>query len=114
MNCTLCEHPNDTERNYCGACGGPLARYCRHCGFRNSALDRFCGGCGAALSEVAARQTTQGRSPNPPPEVPEPAHAPTDSAVAELLEAAREGAEQEPEDSDTRVSQNDIDSLFGG
>jgi hypothetical protein len=63
--------------------------------------DRFCGGCGAALDEVAARREVK------------PIEAQPDGAVAELLEAAREGAVASADDSEIRVAQEDIDSLFG-
>jgi hypothetical protein len=114
MNCTLCEHRNDPERNYCGACGSPLARYCGHCGFRNAAADRYCGGCGAVLEELTVKRAAEGDPPKPATQVPGPTQSPPDAAVAELLEAAQEGAEQEPDDAELRVSQGDIDSLFGG
>ena len=110
MNCTSCKHPNALERNYCGACGAPLARYCALCGFRNLLTDRFCGGCGVSLEEGA----------RPAPAEPLGGTAPTASAaatpsddLAELLEAARDQAAAPPDDGTARVSQDDIDSLFG-
>lgn len=114
MNCQSCKQPNAPERNYCGACGTPLARYCTSCGFRNLAADRFCGGCGAPL----------GAATRPVAGVPEPASSVerrSDAAgrlaegsdLAELLAAAQEPATAKPEDLSVRVSQDDIDSLFG-
>ncbi len=103
MTCPSCDHPNAPERNFCAACGAVLARYCPRCGFRNGATDRYCGGCGAAAENAAARAPV-GEAP-PPPE-----HA--DPAVADLLAAAREADIAAPE-RDVRVSQDDIDSLFG-
>jgi hypothetical protein len=115
MNCPNCKQPNTSERNYCGACGSPLARYCTLCGFRNLAVDRFCGGCGATLG-AAARPAATGApayssgaagcagGSEPPRE---------GSDLAELLAAAQEPATPKPEDLSVRVSQDDIDSLFG-
>jgi len=110
MNCAVCDHPNASERNYCGSCGHPLSRYCGSCGFRNLTPDRFCGGCGLSLEEP------RDRSPvvlSAPAEVPGPVESIPRSALSELLDAAREAGESPPEDADIRVSQNDIDSLFG-
>lgn len=111
MNCALCESANAPERNYCGACGSPLARYCRLCGFRNQALDRFCGGCGASLADgpvLAAGETPA----EVPPKAPSRPAGPVDD-VSELLDAAREAEQAGPEDAEIRVNQSDIDSLFG-
>lgn len=109
MNCPSCKHPNLAERNYCGGCGVSLARYCTLCGFRNLLADRFCGGCGASL-EGAARPT-----PAEPVAAAARPSAPGGAGddLAELLEAAREQAAAPVDDGAARVSQDDIDSLFG-
>ncbi|MBI5014299.1 MAG: zinc ribbon domain-containing protein [Deltaproteobacteria bacterium] len=113
MNCPSCKHPCTAERNYCGSCGSPLARYCSLCGFRNLAADRFCGGCGSPLGAEA-------RPPAPPPMpgaaggLPDSAGpAAIDSDLDELLAAAQEPAEARADEASVRVSQDDIDSLFG-
>jgi hypothetical protein len=109
MNCPICKQPNAEQRNYCGGCGAALARYCSHCGFRNQRGDRFCGGCGASLdagSEASA--TSPGAASPVPASLP-----PADGDLAELLAAAREGAAPAPEDLSAKVSQDDIDALFG-
>ena len=108
MNCPSCKHSNAFERNYCGACGAPLARYCALCGFRNLLADRFCGGCGASLEDGARPATVE---PLTPAALRVPA-TPSDD-LAELLEAARDQAAAPPDDGAARVSQDDIDSLFG-
>ncbi len=109
MNCPNCKQPNGVDRNYCGACGTALTQYCRACGFRNSTADGFCGGCGLGLSDpVRARL-------HPPASVSPDASAASESNpdLAELLEAAREEVPQQEEDASARVTQNDIDELFG-
>mgnify|MGYP005842541473 CR=1 FL=1 len=112
MNCLACKHPNDTQRNYCGACGLPLARYCAGCGFRNGAADRYCGGCGAGLE--AARRAEALPAAAAPAGPSGAAAAPgAMPGLAELLEAARESVEPAPEEADAKVSQDDIDNLFG-
>ncbi len=104
MICPTCDHPNAAERNFCAACGAVLACYCPRCGFRNGATDRYCGGCGAATDGAAAARAPAGEPP------PLPADA--DPAVADLLAAAQEVSDAVHE-GDVRVSQDDIDSLFG-
>ncbi|WP_025323039.1 zinc ribbon domain-containing protein [Deferrisoma camini] len=111
MNCSRCRHVNAPERNFCGGCGLPLASFCPRCGFRNLSSDRFCGGCGSAL-ERGARAAAAPPEPAGPP-VPETAPV-GDSALAELLQAAQEAADAETEPEEQRVSQDDIDALFGG
>lgn len=111
MTCPSCKQPNASDRNYCGACGAPLSRYCSLCGFRNQAADRFCGGCGAPLGAAA-------RPEGAPATLlaatsPAKAEAPADSDLAELLEAAQEPTTTPQDDLSARVSQDDIDSLFG-
>lgn len=116
MNCLACKQPNDPGRNYCGGCGLPLARYCAGCGFRNGAADRFCGGCGVGLEAVSGAgalpaAVASAASPSAPsPAAPAPGAPP---GLADLLEAARESVETAAEEADVKVSQDDIDTLFG-
>ena len=105
MNCPNCRHVNAPDRNFCGACGAPLAAYCARCGFRNRAADRYCGGCGRLLGEGAAAAET-------PAPVEAAEGAPRDE-LGELLEAAQEAVAEGSEGEDVRVSQDDIDRLFG-
>lgn len=118
MNCPFCTHPGADNRNYCGACGGLLVQYCRLCGTRNLAADHYCGGCGNPLA------TDGGQPPARPPSalpraapVPAPAAKPvipaTGAGLADLLDAARETEQRDQEPLDVKVSQDDIDSLFG-
>jgi hypothetical protein len=110
MNCPFCDHSNADERNYCGSCGHVLVRYCSSCGFRNLTLDRFCGGCGLSLIEARGNAPVVLRAP---PEKPSPMESIPPSTLTELLDAAREADGLPADDSDDRVSQDDIDSLFG-
>ncbi|MHB8765438.1 MAG: double zinc ribbon domain-containing protein [Deferrisomatales bacterium] len=111
MNCSACQHINAPGRNYCGSCGAPLGQYCRFCGFRNLAADRFCGGCGTALGAEAPQVGSAGGEPTRAGSAPAP---PMDLLSAELLAAAREAVEEVPSAADLHVTQDDIDSLFGG
>ncbi len=118
MTCPDCRHPNGPERNYCGACGAPLTRACDRCGFRNGVADRYCGGCGSALGEGArppvaeAAPRRPGARPPPPPAGEDGGAA--DPLTAELLAVAAEAQRQPtPGETDPRVSQDDIDLLFG-
>ena len=118
MNCPHCKHPGADGRNYCGACGNPLVQYCRLCGFRNLLADRYCGGCGSPLADdLLHLESRPGNARPAAPVVPSPAPAPeTGPAMAgmsDLLEAARETEAVEQGDADVKVSQDDIDSLFG-
>ena len=110
MTCPTCKQPNAPDRNYCGGCGAPLAHYCALCGFRNVAADRFCGGCGSSLGAAAGDASTALRPAATSSAAADPA---ADSDLAELLAAAREPQATRPEDLSARVSQDDIDSLFG-
>lgn len=112
MTCPSCKQPNAPERNYCGACGTLLALSCARCGFRNLASDRFCGGCGVALGAAPrAEATGPGREIAAGPDAI--GASAENSGLAELLAAAREPVPTRPEDLTARVSQDDIDSLFG-
>jgi len=53
--CGACRAENEQGRNFCGECGGPLARVCPACGTANGAAARFCGECGTALVGAAAQ-----------------------------------------------------------
>ncbi len=111
MNCVSCGHENLLDRNFCGACGTCLARYCPRCGFRNQASDKYCGGCGVKFVAGAARGA--GDKAPPVSEEKKAAGALPSSDLADLLEAAREGAEAVQDEQDAKVSQDDIDALFG-
>lgn len=119
MNCPHCKSHNLDNRNYCGFCGAQLGHYCRLCGFRNQLSDRFCGGCGTTLTEgasqapgqVSAEPTVQppSRQPEPPAAIP----SPVDQGLSELLDIAATAQEEPEEKPDAKVTQDDIDSLFG-
>jgi len=113
MNCPKCKQANQPERNYCGKCGNALMQYCRSCGFRNRVNDKFCGGCGCVLAGDLARPD-QTSAPTANTVAPQPDEHMDNSALTELLEAARASEQPEPESEEIRVSQDDIDSLFGG
>ena len=104
MICPTCRHENLPQRSFCGACGALLVSHCSRCGFRNLLADRFCGGCGDRLAG-----TREARAEAEASEVA----GGGDEGLRELLEAAAEAA-REPEDAeDVKVTQNDIDALFG-
>ncbi len=106
MICPTCRHENLPQRSFCGACGALLVSHCPRCGFRNLLADRFCGGCGDRLAGAREARVEAGA------EAPEVTGG-GDEGLRELLEAAAEAA-REPEDAeDVKVTQNDIDALFG-
>lgn len=112
MSCPKCKQSNQPERNYCGKCGTPLMQYCRLCGFRNQAADMYCGGCGGGLTGESrpCGQSVDSFMEEGTSAIPEFAE---NSALAELLEVAQRGAEVQEESQEIKVSQDDIDSLFG-
>ena len=112
MNCPHCKQPGADGRNYCGACGSPLVQYCRPCGFRNLTADRYCGGCGSPLAE-GAPCTATARPAAPGGSLPGTNTGHAVPGLSDLLEAARETEEVAQQDADVKVSQGDIDSLFG-
>lgn len=118
MNCTHCRSPNLENRNYCGNCGAQLGHYCSLCGFRNHLSDRYCGGCGVAIAEGAQEQprqpqaTFQQQIPLPQVE-PQQMTSPVDQGLCELLDIAASAQEEPEEKPDSKVTQDDIDSLFG-
>lgn len=117
MTCPHCKHPGADGRNYCGACGNPLVQYCRLCGFRNLTTDAYCGGCGSSLAGAAPQPEpprAEAAGPAAPAvAAPEPAPSPALAGMADLLEAAKQTQEVAQQDTDVKVSQDDIDSLFG-
>ena len=115
MNCPLCRQTNAPERNFCGSCGGALSQFCRGCGFRNLAADRYCGGCGASLLAAQGAAAKLGAQVvDEPPSAASPRSGGMDESLAELLEAAaQDDAGSETDESNVRVNQDDIDSLFG-
>lgn len=116
MNCVACKQPNAPERNYCGGCGTPLARYCSLCGFRNGVADRFCGGCGADVGGVARTAASRREAAAASTEPPSPSAGGAGAgaaSMADLLQAAQESTELDAQEVDVKVSQDDIDSLFG-
>ena len=56
MHCAWCEHENDPQARFCGACGKTLSAVCEACGHANPPANRFCDACGTALKERAAEQ----------------------------------------------------------
>lgn len=113
MTCADCKHPNAPERNYCGSCGTVLARYCAGCGFRNGSTDRYCGGCGGGLEAGLANSPRPAVSPPLAPTTPMASGAAVDPLTAELLAVAAEALLRPAGEADPRVTQDDIDTLFG-
>lgn len=57
MHCVSCEHDNDPQARFCGACGETLSTVCDLCGRTNSAVNLFCEACGSALDAHAYTPT---------------------------------------------------------
>jgi class 3 adenylate cyclase/tetratricopeptide (TPR) repeat protein len=51
MKCPKCQFENPEEMQYCGKCGGKLAKICQQCGFENPSEFDFCGNCGHAFEK---------------------------------------------------------------
>ena len=51
MKCPKCQFENPEEMQYCGKCGGKLAKICQQCGFENPSEFVFCGNCGHAFKK---------------------------------------------------------------
>jgi len=134
MNCPDCDRDNDRRRRFCGDCGAVLAVVCGRCGFANEPRDRFCGGCRDRLRSVG-RDTAEVRSlppvdpglqPIPPSAlrfvaVDDPADEDDDiatigeEALARLLaDSAEEADAAVLELPEKRVTQDELDRLFGG
>lgn len=131
MRCSDCETLNETGRRYCCACGHSLVAACAQCSFANGRADRFCGGCGRQLAEIsAAAGPTRLAHPGPAARPPLPLKAPeraTDKASAkgpgprlvEALSAAELGelfqspAPREAPAPTGKISQDELDKLFG-
>ena len=59
MQCRSCQHDNQAEARFCGACGDGLLLRCAGCGSDNAPGNRFCDHCGQGLPvEPAARSYT--------------------------------------------------------
>lgn len=116
-SCPACKSPNLDARSFCGACGASIARFCGSCGFKNLLPDLFCGGCGTPLTHGAQERPVHPQvQPTlfaaPPTSEAAPSNLPL-GAEDELLAIACESAAAPVEPEDTKVSQDDIDSLFG-
>jgi len=124
VNCPGCARQNEDGRRFCGGCGIALRAPCRRCGFANLPIDLFCGGCGDAIA--SAVQAAPPRvpmavvhaSPMPPPATQprQPARRKDEIAAAELQELLEHNAPAAGGSVSAlpaRVSQDDLDRLFG-
>jgi len=142
VNCRACHWPNALHRRFCGGCGERLTRLCAQCDFVNTLVDRFCGGCGdtlaapgaqlarpppvhcapAPVTAAPAAPLASAAPPAPPtialapPPAPDPGGARLSlSELSSLLPRASPAASAPAAAllPSTRVSQDDLDSLFG-
>jgi hypothetical protein len=123
MKCTACGRANLADRRYCGGCGARLECRCARCDFKNAQDDAFCGGCGVGMSGRTAIAPAPTVAANAPPEKhlaevhaveaePEGENDPdalTEAELAELMQPPSTSNVDLPH----RVSQTDIDKLFG-
>lgn len=124
MSCAGCHAENEEHRRYCGACGSPLNRPCAACSFNNRVTDCFCGGCGGKLVNAQVRRPPvpslvpgpgQASSPSAPTVAPTAAVPNGTLSLSEmraLLPAAVAPVVAKP--LDNKVSQAELDALFGG
>jgi hypothetical protein len=108
--CHSCQAPNDPRRRYCGACGSGLIAVCGRCGFDNEHADRFCGLCGDGILVGAGVRPAPVTSPSKV-RAPRATQGFTD---ADLERLAMRHAVATPDSAlPNRMSQDDLDSLFG-
>jgi hypothetical protein len=118
MNCPACQRPNRDERRYCGECGHSLVRRCDRCEFANTHEDKFCGGCGLGMGllETAAFAKTASAIK---PELLDAGAALQEKGPRKLGLEELQGllptaaGTQVPPRVPLRVSQDDLDVLFG-
>lgn len=120
MKCPACQSHNRSERRFCGQCGTALIRRCERCGFSNQLTDRFCGGCGEALGGVPESRTAPAAALvalplAAPPAAPAPAPrtGPEMLSPQEIGELLRRPAGANPAALPSRLTQDDLDRLFG-
>lgn len=116
MKCPSCQTRNRPDRRFCGQCGAALVLECSRCNFSNGPSDRFCGGCAEALDPSAA----QSASPRPAPaaataRVPPPPQSYGSDMLSpqELGELLRKPTPAPTSSLPNRVTQEDLDRLFG-
>jgi hypothetical protein len=116
VKCPSCQSSNRPDRRFCGQCGAALVLRCSRCNFSNGPSDRFCGGCGDALDPAA----THSDSPRPTPAAavtrvpPSPPSYGSDMLSSqELGELLKKPAPPPTSSLPNRVTQEDLDRLFG-
>lgn len=121
MSVCRCGRDNDARRCYCGACGRRIGKPCTRCQFINATDDAYCGGCGDALEAVAivsaAPVKTDAEKTAPiarPTKAPAPSSSADTMSSAELASLLGRHTSKAPAALPAIVSQDDLDSLFGG
>jgi hypothetical protein len=111
MTCSSCETLNELHRSYCCHCGARIRQNCPRCGFGNGLTDRFCGSCADALipfsSESNQATQTQPGSPSISSDSPDVLSS------KDLEELLHKPAAPVAAPLSARVSQNELDKLFG-
>jgi hypothetical protein len=122
VTCAKCQTQNDRSRRFCRACGHALGQPCRSCGFFNEAADLYCGGCGRGIKlkpGVAAAGDVRVSAPQKSAPASPPAASKGDSrqpslSASELAELGKRAPPAPTAPLPSKVSQDELDSLFGG
>jgi len=105
MECANCRTVNEEGRKFCRQCGAALGSYCPRCKSVGPYGDDFCGVCGNALGPNSQEHLFS------PTEHPDRPKQYTREEVEDLLSLRR--TIREEEESSAKVTQSDVDSIFG-
>ncbi len=111
MNCPDCETYNDSNRRYCLQCGKFLVLSCDRCSFSNPLRARYCGGCGDRLTASSASSGIDSEA-----RVSRAVESQQQNFVvspSELDELLGESAASADAELPNKLSQQDLDRLFG-
>jgi Double zinc ribbon len=111
MTCSNCGSQIELLRRFCGQCAARVRTDCVRCGFLNGLTDGYCGGCSAALHLVGVES---GNSP-PAQSACTPAEHGGREALSssDLEELLRKPVTPAAPALSSKVSQNELDQLFG-
>jgi Double zinc ribbon len=110
VTCSSCGAQNEFNRRYCGRCGTQVRKNCPRCGFGNGLTDRHCGGCADSLSAFEAQSEAIAGTPGAPPVSRDSGALISSKDLEELLQKP---APPVASTLSSRVSQNELDKLFG-
>jgi len=105
MDCPNCHSANEGNRRFCRECGAPLGNLCKRCNHLGPLEDKFCANCGNSLAVNSQERLFS------PPEQPDKPRQYSPEEIQDLL-SLRKVARQE-EAASAKVSQSDVDSIFG-